>query len=162
MKQIGEYTFFYKDKIAQWNMKDFYEEGIKYCCAEQYMMYHKAVLFNDFEIAEKIIKSINPKEIQELGRLVKNFNEKVWKENRNKIIIKGNILKFSQNKELKEILFATENTILVEASPTDFLYGIGLGMEDPNLANKDFWRGENLIGIILMHVRNVLRKMEEL
>lgn len=160
MKQIGNYTFFYKDKIAQWNMTDFYEEGKKYCCAEQYMMYHKAVLFNDLEIAEKIIKSNNPKEIQELGRQVKNFDEKIWKENRSKIIIQGNILKFTQNKELRDILLSTKETILVEASPIDCLYGIGLGIEDPNITNRGNWRGENLLGIILMHVRNVIKKIE--
>lgn len=157
MKQIGKYTFFWKDKIAQWNMQSFKENDIEFCCAEQYMMYKKALLFKDFEIAEKILKSKNPSEIQKLGRIVKNFIPEIWDSNKEEIVYKGNVLKFEQNENLKEILLNTGDTILVEASPYDLIYGIGLGVEDPNITDESKWRGLNLLGKILMRVREFLK-----
>ena len=155
MKKIDSFTFFWKDKIGQWNMTPFKDnEGTEYNCAEQYMFARKAKLFNDFESLEKIMKSSSPREQQKLGREVKNFEQKIWDANKVGIVTLGNIFKFSQNKNLKEILLSTKGTILVEASPYDKIWGIGLGVEDKNITNMKKWKGENLLGFILTNVRD--------
>jgi ribA/ribD-fused uncharacterized protein len=62
---------------------------------EQYMMAEKARLFNDSETLVEIMKSNHPKQIKDLGRQVKNFNEELWIQRRYSIVLKGNYAKFS-------------------------------------------------------------------
>jgi len=118
------------------------------------MFARKAILFNDMESYRKIMESNSPREQQKLGRLVKNFDQKIWDANKVGIVTLGNIFKFSQNEELKQILLSTKGTILVEASPFDKIWGVGLGVEDPNITNMSKWKGENLLGYILTNVRD--------
>lgn len=159
MKNIGKYTFFYKDKIAQWNRTSFKDDdGIEYFCAEQYMMAKKALLFNDLKIHKLIMESKEPKEVQDLGRLVKNFDNVIWDNNKFNIVLSGNLLKFKQNKDLLKILLDTNDTILVEASPIDIVWGIGLDINDENITNELMWRGQNLLGKVLMEVRKILKE----
>jgi ribA/ribD-fused uncharacterized protein len=154
MKTINNYTFFWKDKIGQWNLKSFIDDdGITYNCAEQYMMAKKAQLFNDLETYSLIMKELNPAKHQKLGRLIKNFNEDTWIQHREEIVYQGNIYKFTQNKELKEVLLSTGTTILVEASPYDKIWGVGLSVNDPLILDQKNWRGLNLLGKILSRVR---------
>ena len=158
MKKINNYTFFWKDKIAQWNMETFKENDIVFCCAEGYMMYQKALLFKDNIKAEEILKSNSPREIQKLGREISNFNEELWNQHKENIVIQANMLKFSQNSHLLDILLSTEDTILVEASPYDKIWGVGLGQDDPLIIDEKNWKGQNLLGKCLMEVRKNLRK----
>ena len=109
--------------LSQWWKCDFTEGGINFCCAEQYMMYRKALLFEDHEHADDILKTKDPKTIKALGRLVSNFDDKVWNEHKSEIVLQGNICKFSQNPELKAYLIGTGDRILVEASPYDRVWG---------------------------------------
>lgn len=160
MKTINNYTFFWKDKIAQWNMTDFYYNGLKFNCAEQFMMYQKAILFKDQNKAFEILNEIDPKKIQELGREVKNFDIKIWELNRYEIVVLGNLLKFSQNPELLDILLSTNDTILVEASPYDLIWGVGLGVDDELILDSKNWKGLNLLGKVLMEVRDTLKKLK--
>jgi len=152
------YTLFFTaaDPFSQWYMRDFTVDGIKYNCAEQYMMHQKAVLFGDAEHAELILEATEPRDQKKLGRQVKNFDEKIWGENCKKIVHAGNVAKFSQNDDLKEIMFATKGTILVEAAPRDRIWGIGLGKDNPKALDKRNWRGKNLLGYILTDVREEL------
>jgi len=155
MKKIGNYTFFWKAKIGQWTKSPFTDnEGIKYCCAEQYMFSKKALLFGDIESNFKIMDTNSPKEQQKLGRLVKDFNQKIWDLNKVGIVRNANIYKFSQNKDLYDVLISTKGTELVEASPYDKIWGIGMGVDEKGITDPLNWKGENLLGSILTELRD--------
>lgn len=145
-----------KSCLSQWWKSDFCDGIDNYCCMEQYMMAEKARLFKDDEILEQILKSNNPKQIKELGRKIKNFNEDVWKRIRYSIILNGNFAKFLQNEELMEFLLQTKNKVLVEASPYDRIWGIGMSVDNKNINNPLLWKGQNLLGFALMEVRDEL------
>lgn len=112
--------------FSQWYPCNFSVDGVEYNCAEQYMMAEKARLMGDEETRNLILNSTAPKEIKAFGKLVKNFNEEIWCNNRLKVVIKGNFHKFKQNNLLKEFLINTGDKILVEASPYDTIWGIGM------------------------------------
>ena len=146
-----------KSCLSQWYEASFELDGISYKTAEHYMMAEKARLFNDNQILAKIINSYHPGEAKKLGRQVKNFQEELWLENRIKIVIHGNLGKFSQNKDLQTFLLNTKERILVEASPRDRIWGIGLSSDHPDVENPYRWKGLNLLGFALMEVRRILK-----
>lgn len=151
-----------KSCLSQWYMCSFVVDDVCYNCAEQYMMAEKARIFGDKEAWHQIMVSYDPMTIKKLGRKVRNFNAYVWKKNCQEVVKKGNIAKFSQNPKLKEYLFGTGDKILVEASPKDIIWGIGLAEDAIEACNPCLWHGENLLGFTLMEVRDVLRgKVEE-
>ena len=157
-----EYTFFWKSKLSQWAFSSFKDEvGIKYTHAEQYMMYQKALLFGDKETAEFILKEDDPSEQQKLGRNIKNFNQNLWDKSKTDIVYRGNYLKYTQNPELKKMLFNTGDTTLVEASPYDKIWGVGLGADNTLIKDPKNWRGQNLLGYTLTKVRDDLRKVDD-
>ncbi len=154
------YHFFYSHKpqkdnshvFSQWypcQMTD--DAGINYSSAEQYMMAQKALLFNDIYHYEKILNTTSPKTAKNLGRKVKDYDQKVWDNNKYQIVLQGNRYKFSQNEDLKKILLETGSKILAEASPYDSIWGIGF-KESQALENQEKW-GLNLLGKVLMDVR---------
>lgn len=112
-------------------------------------MYNKALLFNDLKTAKKILYTTNPSKIKALGREVENFDEKEWDQHKYNIVYQGNKYKFTQNPKLLEILLKTGTKTLVEASPYDKVWGIGLSENDPKARNRESWRGQNLLGEIL-------------
>ncbi|MDW7690845.1 NADAR family protein [Flammeovirgaceae bacterium SG7u.111] len=143
--------------LSQWYEREFEYDGIKYLTAEHWMMAEKAKLFRDKTILEKILNCNSPKEAKSLGRKVKNFEGKNWIENRERIVKNGNYLKFKQNKELWKYLDGTGDKVLVEASPYDKIWGIGMKNGDKGIENPINWRGLNLLGYALMEVRDKLR-----
>lgn len=145
--------------LSQWWISYFKEDEVQYNCMEQYMMAGKAKLFKDEIILREILKNSDPKTIKALGRKVKNFDEQIWKENRFEIVKKGNLAKFSQDERLKEFLISTGDKILVEASPFDRIWGIGMGKNNENVNNPLMWRGQNLLGFALMVVREELKSL---
>lgn len=152
------YIFFWKSEsiFSQWYSCNFIDLDNTYSSTEQYMMYQKAKLFNDLEIANKILKTNNPRTIKMYGRKVKNFNENIWIKNRENIVYNGNLLKFQQNKYLQKELLKTNNKILVEASPYDKIWGIGMNKNHKDILDKTKWKGLNLLGICLMKVRETI------
>jgi ribA/ribD-fused uncharacterized protein len=130
---MAEYTFFYTDKspFSQFHRCRFVVGGNTFGCAEQFMMHGKAVLFGDAEIAAKILAADQPRTHKALGRQVRNFDDAMWKREREAIVMAGNRAKFTQNPELRDKLLATRGTTLVEASPHDRIWGIGLAATDP-------------------------------
>lgn len=153
-----KYTFFWQDKyFNQWSSCMFMDvEGIVYNCPEQYMMAQKALLFNDRETYAKIMSSNSPRDQKAMGRLVANFNQKIWDTYSTMIVYDGNLLKFSQNTKFREKLIETKGTILVEASPYDRIWGIGLKEDDPRALNMKTWQGENRLGFVLTKVRDTI------
>lgn len=142
--------------FSQWWMCDFVVDEVKYCCAEQYMMAEKARLFQDDEMLKAILTAKHPKQMKEFGRNVKHFDAEIWENHCYNIVLKGNIAKFAQNPALREYLKTTGNRILVEASPRDKIWGIGIGKSNPQAENPLSWRGKNLLGFALTQVRDNL------
>jgi hypothetical protein len=146
-------------EFSQWYPSKFVDsDGITYANNEQYMMYKKAMLFDDLDIAAKIMKTTDPKQIKSLGRRVKNFVEKTWCTHREEIVYNANYYKFSQNPKLKKSIMSKSDVKFVEASPTDRVWGIGY---DTRNAPKNFdnW-GLNLLGLALDKVRDKLLEEE--
>ncbi len=157
MRVTDKYIFFYGSYLSQWYQSDFIVDGITFNTAEQYMMYCKAMLFSDNNTASLILNTTDPKEQKRLGRLVSNFDKQIWEMNCLSIVYKGNFNKFSQNKIIKDYLLDTGNRILVEGSPTDMVWGVGLIWNDELINDPINWKGTNLLGQVLMMVRNELR-----
>lgn len=144
--------------LSQWWPAEFTEDGRLYRTAEHYMMAHKALLFGDGTAAEKILAAASPGEAKALGRAVGGFDEETWAAHRYDIVVRGNLAKFGQHPELKEFLLSTAGRVLVEASPLDRVWGIGLSADDPAAASPATWRGLNLLGFALMDVRDTLSR----
>ena len=122
------------------------------------MMYQKALLFNDMDIAEQILNTSNVGKIKALGRSVKNYEDIIWNGMRQIIVYEGLIEKFQQNDDLKEKLLATQSDILAECAVQDKIWGIGLSMKDERRFHLNKWQGQNLLGFSLMQVRTVLEE----
>ena len=149
-----------KTCFSQWWLSSFVVEGIEYKTAEHWMMAEKARLFGDEEILQKILACHSPAEAKKLGRKVKNYQDEIWLENRFEIVKRGNFYKFSQNESLKDFLLTTQKRILVEASPVDNIWGIGMAIDHPNIENPAKWEGLNLLGFALMEVRDELNAVK--
>ncbi len=157
--ETADFVMFWKPPavLGQWTPSPFEVDGTDYNCTEQYMMAEKARLFGDMQIRSRILKSDSPRAHKQLGRKVRNFDENIWKAKRFDIVVAGNMAKFSQNPEMRAVLLATGNKTLVEASPLDRIWGIGLSANDARAFHPPHWRGENLLGKALMAVRDRLR-----
>ncbi len=143
--------------LSNWYLSDFKIDSIKFSSMEQYMMYKKAIVFNDNKIAKEILETTDVSKIKALGRQVSKYNDTYWNGVRQIIIYKGLLEKFSQNKDLKKRLLNTGNDILAECAVQDKIWGIGLSMKDVNRWDMEKWRGENLLGFALMMVREELQ-----
>ncbi|WP_086930894.1 NADAR family protein [Agarilytica rhodophyticola] len=165
-KQHVKYLFFWghKEKLnqvskscfSQWYNAGFSVNGIHYATAEHYMMAEKARLFSDNTAEQKIIAATTPGEAKKLGRSVYNFNEALWNQKRFDIVVQGNLEKFRQNHRIRDFLLKTGERILVEASPVDKIWGIGLASDSSDVENPFKWKGLNLLGYALMVVRKKL------
>jgi ribA/ribD-fused uncharacterized protein len=154
----NSFTFFWKTgPFTQRFMSEFIVDGVIFNCAEQYMMAEKARMFGDIQILNQIMSTNNPMEQKRLGRLVRNFDPVRWGNKCNSIVYKGNINKFEQNPRLKQRLLDTKDSIMVEASPYDKIWGVGLRESDPRITNPDLWQGQNRLGFVLMQVRDKLK-----
>ena len=149
--------FFYGGFLSQWFYAPFYVMRTEYLTAEHYMMHKKAELFGDNLISALILNTYEPSEVKKLGKQVQNFDIIKWNEKKFDIVVQGNWYKFHNYKDLKRKLLATGDSILVEASPTDRIWGIGRPMGYSQLHDVDSWRGENLLGFALMKVREKVK-----
>jgi ribA/ribD-fused uncharacterized protein len=151
-------VLFWGGTFSQWFPSDFIIDGIKYVTAEQYMMARKAKLFGDNDAYREIMKSKDPAYQKQIGRQVKGFEKNEWESICRQIVYDGNYAKFTQNPVMKEELMATGDMEIVEASPHDKIWGIGLHETDPRAWDKSTWKGTNWLGEAIMQVRETLKK----
>lgn len=144
--------------FSQWWIAPFEVEGHRYPSAEHWMMVQKALLFGDEDMAKQIRQAASPAQAKQLGRKVQHFEPVVWDEHKYEIVRQGNGHKFTQHAPLGRFLLDTGSRILVEASPVDPVWGIGLAANDPRAENPLQWKGDNLLGFALMEVRDQLQQ----
>lgn len=149
---------FYGGYLSQWYPSQMLIDGKQFSCAEQWMMWSKAVYFGDIDAQNKIMATSDPEEQKAIGRTVNDFDADVWDKVSTEIVYRGNLAKFTQSERLRTYLLATSPFELVEASPTDTIWGIGLSEDDPRAFYPAYWRGENRLGKVLMRVRHELQQ----
>ena len=142
--------------LSNWFLSGFTVENTLFTSMEQYMMYQKAVCFNDVATAAKILHTDDVAVIKRLGRLVKGYNETYWNGIRQIVVYNGLLAKFSQNEELLKRLKTSEKAVLAECAVKDRIWGIGLSMSDPDRLEQANWKGQNLLGYTLKMVREEL------
>lgn len=146
-----------KSCFSQWWKSDFTNsEGVVFSTAQKWMMFKKAELFKDHTILNKILAHNDPKEIKSLGRQIKGFDQKNWDQKKYGLVLEASLLKFAQNDALKEFLINTSDSVIVEASPYDKIWGIGMKSDEENVNNPNYWKGENLLGFALMEARDII------
>lgn len=165
--ETPEYLFFWghrakpntvtKACFSQWWPSRFSVGKETFETAEHWMMAHKAKLFGATDIAKKILANPDPAAAKRLGRKVKKFDAQKWDDNKFEIVVTGNLHKFRQDEKLKNFLLSTEEKVLVEASPVDTIWGIGLSQDHEDTLSPTKWRGPNLLGFALMTARDLLK-----
>lgn len=146
-----------KSCFSQWWPSPFIVDGDRFATAEHWMMAQKAKLFGDQETFDQILKEVNPQAVKALGRKVKNFDANLWDQSKLGIVLWGCIHKFQQNLPLRKFLLSTRNDVLVEASPVDPVWGIGLAQDHKDAQNPAKWEGLNLLGFALMTARDLFK-----
>lgn len=149
-----------KSCFSQWWPAAFDDSGRRYATAEHWMMAGKARLFGDGVMLDRILETGSPAAAKKLGREVRGFDAARWDAHKYALVVTGNRLKFAQHPDLGAFLRGTGDRVLVEASPVDRIWGIGMKDDHPQIENPLQWRGENLLGYALMEVRDLLGSPE--
>lgn len=161
MRVTDKFVFFYGGPFSQWYAHKMIVDGKQYNCAEQYMMAMKAFQFGDSDAYDKIMATEKPWEQKALGRSIRNFDVARWSAVSREYVYRANKAKF-ENGPLKKFLLETGNKEIVEASPTDKIWGIGLAVDDDKCLDKTKWRGLNWLGECIMRVRTeILEEIEK-
>lgn len=143
--------------LSQWWPAPFTVDDVVYATAEHWMMAGKARLFGDAEAERRALTAAHPSQAKNAGRLVRDFDETRWERERFRIVVEGSVHKFTADPALRDYLLGTGERVLVEASPVDRVWGIGLAAADEAAADPERWRGPNLLGFALMEARERLR-----
>ena len=151
-----QFTFFWSGPFSQWHKSRFELDGRVYNTAEQYMMSEKARLFGDEETRDRIMATGDPRKQKALGRQIRGFDTARWQAEARDIVYRGNRAKFTADPALLQVLLATAGTTIVEASPLDTIWGIGLAEDDPAARDRANWRGSNWLGEVLTRLREDL------
>jgi len=160
MRETDTHVFFWGGVFSNWHPCIFIYCEERFNNSEQAFMWEKANFFGDEEIGTQILKESNPKYAKALGRKVNGFNVEQWMINGFTFMVAVNYAKFMQNQDLKEKLLDTGDKILVEASPHDKIWGIGMSENNPNCLDESKWQGMNLLGKALMEVRKQINEEE--
>ena len=151
------HIYFWGSQLSNWYACEFNYKRKYFYNSEQAYMWEKAIYFNDNEVAEEILKTPDPRIVKKLGRLVKGFDTEVWNAECYDIMVDVCFEKFSQNVDLQLLLISTGDKILVEASPHDKIWGVGLHWKDDKILDEANWDGQNLLGKALMEVRKIIK-----
>jgi ribA/ribD-fused uncharacterized protein len=157
MVTTENHVFFWNGIYSQWHKATMVIDGIEYNCCEQYMMHQKALTFGDQAIAEMVLQNKNPRDQKALGRQINGFDKDKWDSVCLGIVYKGNLEKFRQNPDLLAELLSTGDRLLVEASPFDKIWGIGMAEDDPGVDDPANWKGLNLLGWSITLVKQQLK-----
>lgn len=163
MKTTDTHVYFWRGPFSNWHRKaglitDTLNDGLSFHTSETHFMYWKALFFMDHRVAGLLEKEADPALSKKLGREIVGYDDKLWSCVRLGYMVLSNWFKFSQNPDLAKELLDTGDRVLVEASPYDTVWGVGLGEDDPLILDKVNWRGTNLLGVALMRVRTMLRE----
>jgi ribA/ribD-fused uncharacterized protein len=142
--------------LSQWWPQSFDVDGVRYPTAEHWMMVGKARFFGDDEAAAQVLQAATPGEAKAIGRRVRSFDADGWRAHAYGVVVLGNLAKFGQHKDLRAFLLGTGSRVIVEASPRDQIWGIGMGSQNPDTLHPSRWRGLNQLGFALMEVRERL------
>ena len=142
--------------LSNWYLSQFSVDELTFSSMEQYMMYKKAVCFQDYDTADRILEMEDVSQIKKLGRKVSNYDENSWNGVRQIVVYRGLLEKFGQNDELKKLLLETGDSVMAECAVKDRIWGIGLSMTNPDRMDRACWKGQNLLGYALMMVREDL------
>ena len=156
MRRQNGFVLFWGGPFSQWYPHKMVIDDKEYVTCEQYMMAMKASTFGDKEALDAIMATKDPKKQKAIGRTVKNFNPQIWEKICRDVVFRANLAKF-QDPELKKFLFSFGNEEIVEASPYDKIWGIGLSEDDPRAMDKSQWQGTNWLGEAIMQVREALK-----
>lgn len=151
------YNFFWGGPYSNWDPSDFTYMGIDFSCTEQMMMLGKALLFGDDSAALRIMETYNPSVQKAWGKKVRRFNKDVWDPISYSIVYAACYSKFSQSADHRFYMLNDSSNTIVEASPYDTIWGIGMGERDKDILDESKWRGENRLGKVLMDVRRFLK-----
>ncbi|PVE43418.1 NADAR family protein [Limnohabitans planktonicus] len=162
MRTANGMTFFWRtaEVFSNWNLGTFSVEGRAFNCAEQFMMFTKAMLFGDTLMAQRIMAEPNPRKQKMLGRQIQGYVDTEWHRQAEELMFPGLLAKFTQDQMRKAAILATGDTLLVEASPDDAIWGIGLEETDPRCMNPNEWLGQNKLGRVLTRVRDAIKANE--
>ena len=153
-----QFVFFWSGWPSNWHKCRFTLDGAEYNCCEQFMMAVKARVFGDRDTEAAVLKAKSPREQKALGRQVAGFDADQWNAVSRGIVYRANVAKFQQNADLAQLLLATGDRTIVEASPLDRIWGIGLAQDDPRASDPTQWQGTNWLGVALMQARDELRR----
>ena len=162
--ESDKHVFFWSGPFSNWDMGNFtatlFNDNITFNCSEQAMMYCKAFIFKDYGVAEKILATKSPREQKALGRTVKNFDQAAWEGMALERFTPILVAKFTTVPGYEKILLDTGTKTIVEASPFDAVWGIKMGVNNPDILDESKWQGKNLLGLCLMAARDIIRKSE--
>lgn len=161
-KVTDTHIYFWGDpSLSNFGPTLFEYKGHRFFNSEQAYMWEKALYFNDFDIADQILETKNPRDAKNLGRKVSNYVDEDWSKVRYQLMVDVCLAKYRQDQDKRETLLSTGNRTIVEASPHDKIWGVGWHWTDPEILDESNWKGENLLGKALMEVREVLKTDEE-
>jgi len=160
MRTVNNYIYFLSGILGNWYKSTIIYDNKKFFSSEQLFMYLKAICFNDEYIAIEILNCKTSRESKNLGRQIKNFDNKIWEQKRENAMYIACLEKFKQNYDQREFLLSTEDKILVEGNKVDNIWAVGLHFDDPLIEDEKNWLGLNLLGKSLMEVREHLKKLK--
>ena len=157
IRETDRFVLFWGGWPSQWHPARFVVDGVAYACCEQYMMAEKARVFGDADALAAVLATRDPRKQKAIGRKVRGFDAEVWRSVCRGVVFAGNLARFGQDPSMRSTLLDTGDKTIVEASPADRIWGIGLGQDDPRALDPAQWRGTNWLGTALMQVRQTLR-----
>lgn len=152
------YLLFLRGPFSNFAFAGFEYKNVVFLYTENAFMYAKAYHFNDLATMKRLENTqLQPIQAKQLGRQVSNYNDESWEQVRYNYMLEINREKFKIPK-YRDYLIATEDLVLVECNPNDKIWGVGLEEDDPRATDPSKWNGRNLLGEVLMQIRNEIKQ----